>query len=298
MTTPLRSSTPPSNRHWLLRYLRLQQAADVRVESALKDALDSAVVALSALDGKPGISASVRRAQLLGTRGVLTKALKELYKELGDIVRSDQMSAVELATRLLYEDEKKIWARIEPDKDKRQQIEDSQAAKARRNVQSMMIKTLGQSIPLSRRLYTSEALANKSVERVVSIHLSRGSSAADLAKDVRGFFNSKQSGGVSHLAKRLARTEIINAFHAQSKADVIERPWIDEVRWNLSKSHPPRDPECDCDRYARIGLFRADEVPNKPHPNCLCYATPEIPDFDRVFLAFQEGQYDDYLGKM
>lgn len=298
MTTPLRSSTPPNNRHWLLRYLRLQQASDKRVEAALGDALDSATASLTALEGKPGVTAAVQRAQLLGTRGMLAKVLKELYKELGDIVRSDQMKAVDLATELLYEDEKRIWAVIEPDADKLRQIEDSQKSKARRNVQTMMIKTLGQEIPLSRRLYKSEALANKSVERVVLRHLSRGSSAKDLAKDVRDFFNPKTNGGVAHSAKRLARTEIINAFHAQSKADALDRPWINEVRWNLSKSHPPRQPECECDRNARTGTFPVEGVPNKPHPNCLCFITPEIRAFDEVFREFKEGKFGDYLGRM
>lgn len=298
MTTPLPSSRQPNNRHWLLRYLRLQQATDTRVEAALKDALDSAADALTAIEGKAGVTAAARRAQLLGTRGVLAKVLKELYKELGDIVRSDQMKAVELATELLYEDEKKIWAVIEPDPEKRELIEESQKAKARRNVQSMMIKVLGQDRPLSARLYSSEALANKSVERTVLRHLSRGSSAAELAKDVRDFFNPKTNGGVAHSAKRLARTEIINAFHAQSKADALERPWINEVRWNLSKSHPPRQPECECDRNARIGVFPADSVPNKPHPNCLCFITAVIRAFDEVFREFNEGKFGDYLGRM
>lgn len=298
MTAPLHSSPAPNNRHWLLRYLRLQQASDKRVDAALNDALDSAVEALSALEGKAGVSAAVQRAQLLGTRGVLTKALKELYKELGDIIKSDQMEAAEIATELLYEDEKHIWAVIEPNKEKREQIEESQKAKARRNVQTMMIKTLGLEIPLSRRLYKSEALANKSVERVVLRHLSRGSSAKDLAKDVRDFFNPKTSGGVAHLARRLARSEIVNAFHAQSKADALERPWIDEVRWNLSKSHPPRQPECDCDRNARTGTFPVDSVPNKPHPNCLCFITAVIRSFDEVFREFNEGKFGDYLGRM
>lgn len=294
MTSAL-SLSPDNNRHWLLRYVRLQQASDRRVETALRGALDSASDALSALEGKPGVSAAVRRAQLLGNRGVLSKVLRELYRELGDIIQADQMDAAALASQLLYEDEKNIWRVIEPDPDKRQALEDGLEAKARRNVQTMMTKVLGLNKPLSTRIYKSEALANGSINRVVSQHLARGSSAAELAKSVTGFFNPKIPGGVSSSAKRLARTEINNAFHAQSRADVAERPWIDSVRWNLSKSHPDSQQECACDRYAYIGTFSADDVPDKPHPNCLCYVTPVIRDFAEIFEEYKSGKFGNFL---
>lgn len=292
------SGLGPSRRHWLLRYLRLQQASDRRVQQALHNAMTDAEAALRALDGKAGVSAGVRRAQLLGTRGIVATTLKELYKELGDIIRSDQGEAAALASRLLYEEEAKIWAVIEKDKRKREQIASSAEAKARRNVQAMIRRIMKSEQPLSTRVYRAESLSKNQVSRVVSSHLARGSSAADMAKDVISLINPSVRGGVSYAATRLARTEINNAFHSQTLADVEDRPWIDEVQWNLSKSHPPRQPPCLCDRYASRGRFPANDVPLKPHPNCLCYTTPVLPDLDDVFARFQRGEYGSYLAEM
>ena len=293
MTAPL--ALPAGDRHWILRYIGLQKASDKRVRAALEAALDSAGAALSALEGKPGVSAQVRRAQLLGNQGALSQSLAELFKELGNIIRADQAEAAGLAAKLLYEDEKKIWAIIERDPDKRTQIEESMEAKARRNVQSMMTRILHTSQPLSKRIYKSEALSKHQVGRVVNVHLARGSSAAELSRDVRRFFNPNVAGGVSHSAKRLARTEINNAFHAQSISDMQERPWINQVNWNLSKSHPVRENECLCETYARMGTFPANAVPKKPHPNCLCSVTPVVPDFETAYNNFMSGQYGNYL---
>lgn len=297
MTAPL-SGSRQNDRHWILRYIRLQQASDKRVQAALQDALDSAGDALSSFEGKAGVGAAARRAQLLSTRVIIGDVIKELFKELGNIVRSDQGEAAALAARLLYEDEKKIWAIIERDAEKRAQIERSLEAQARRNVQSMMTRILKSERPLSRRVYAAESLSKGYVSRVVNVHLARGSSAVDLAKDVKKLIDPRVKGGVSYAAMRLARTEINNAFHAQSIADVGDRPWINQVQWNLSKSHPDSKPEDICDTYAHIRVFPANDVPLKPHPNCLCSITPVIPDFETAYNQFMSGQYGNYLADL
>lgn len=294
MTAAL-SQLGPSDRHWILRYIRLQQASDRRVQAALHGTLDSASKALNDLEGRGNISAAVQRAQLLGTRGIVTRILKELYKELLDIVESDQQKAAELATKLLYEDEKRIWQKIEPDPDARTKIMDSQGAKARRNIQTVITRVLETEVPLSTRVWRAEAIARGQVNRVVNAHLGRGSSAKDMAKEVKSLINPNTPGGVSYSAMRLARTEINNAFHAQSMHDAAERPWIDEVQWNLSKSHPERQPPCLCEVYAAQRLFPSDEIPKKPHPNCLCSITPVLPDLDEVFERFSNGEFGSYL---
>lgn len=293
MTAAL-SSRSPSDRHWLLRYLRLQQASDRRVQAALHATLDSAVRAVSALDGKPGVSAAVQRAQLLGTRGVVATVMKELFQELGDIIARDQQEAASLAAKLLYEDEARIWKTIETNKSKREQIETSLDAKARRNVQAMMIRILGLEVPLSTRVYRAEALSRNYVTREINVHLGRGSSAKEMAKSVRSLIDPSVKGGVSYAATRLARTEINNAFHAQSIADAQDRPWIQEMTWHLSKSHPPRQPPCLCDKYAAQGRFPTDEVPNKPHPNCLCYTTSVLPDLNEAMARLENGEFEEY----
>lgn len=95
------------------------------------------------------------------------------------------------------------------------------------------------------------------------------------------------------IAKRLARTEMNNAFHAQAIEDMEDRPWIDFVRWHLSGSHKPSGDECEAN--ARHGLFPADAVPPKPHPNCFCFITPEVPDRNTFLLELQMGRYDEWI---
>jgi hypothetical protein len=79
---------------------------------------------------------------------------------------------------------------------------------------------------------------------------------------------------------RLARTELNNAFHLSQIYSFYDRPYILGVKWNLSESHPRPD---ECNEYAQgdhvgmgSGVFRVQDTPAKPHPNCFCYLTPVI----------------------
>jgi hypothetical protein len=75
------------------------------------------------------------------------------------------------------------------------------------------------------------------------------------------------------------------------------------MRWNLSGSHPEPD---ECNEYAEqshmpngeAGLWLPEEVPLKPHPNCLCYVTPENVSRDQFIADFESGKYDTYVDKL
>ena len=101
-------------------------------------------------------------------------------------------------------------------------------------------------------------------------------------------------GGVSYAAMRLGRTELNNAFHAQSIFDSQETPWVEQMRWHLSKRHE-HDPGDECETYAAQATFRKEDVPEKPHPNCRCFVTPELPDYDQFEQSLLAGHYDPYL---
>lgn len=289
MTVPLGSSTEPQpspKANWLDRYIRLQKKYDRKVDAELRDAADSAQQAVAALDGKPGVGAAVRRTQLIGNQGAITRVISQLYKSLGDVIRAGQAEATAEAIEANLEAEMPVLDRIASPSDV-EALQANLTAAAKRNAQSMMTRTLETERPLSRRIYRAEALAKNQVGAMVNRHLARGSSAADIAKDVRQFISPDAPGGVSAAAKRLSRTEINNAFHAQSIADYQDKPWVNFVRWHLSGSHPPDQPMCKCEQYAQIGLFVPDNVPPKPHPNCLCYVTPEI-DEEALAQEFDE----------
>jgi len=280
--------------NWLLRFMAVQKASDAQVAAALQVALDSLDGHLRRIEAKPGVGAATRRAQLLGNRGAITMVLGALYKRLGLVVREGQMNAAQAATEAEIYSSAKIYDVIIDDAEKRRLLQRSLEQSARRNIQVTMTRMNVSEQPLSKRLYRSEAMAKGQISRTINNHLARGSSAADLAKDVRGFFNPKVPGGVSYAASRLARTEINNAFHAQAMADVADRPWVNQVRWHLSGSHKVPD---ECNTYANTGLFPADNVPKKPHPNCFCYFTPELPDVETVINDYLAGKYNSWLAE-
>lgn len=289
------SRTPRDN--WSLRYIELQQAYDRRVRLALGQALDSATAAMHSLEGKVGVGAAVQRAQTATTRAVLLEIIDELFRTLGIVVREGQEDSAAAAKQATLLWERDLIKRIFEDERSLKDFESTEIQRARRNAHTMVTRILNTQQPLAKRLYKSRALAKGQLNRVVNSHLARGSSARDMAKDIRQFVSPDSPGGVSYVAQRLARSEINNAFHAQSIEDMQDRPWVDQVYWKLSKSHPPRQPECKCDLYANIELFPADRVPPKPHPQCLCYVIPKLMGEQEFMNALISGQFREWQQK-
>lgn len=288
------TSPPPSEkRNWLDRYLRLQEKWDREIDKDLREALKEINVALDKLIGWDKLGDNVRRLQLIGSRGSLYEVTHNLFKRVGDTVRAGTEAAAKEANDAMYEAEEPLLELLVTDPEQLEVLRRSLRQTSDRQVQAMMTRILKTSRPLSRRLYRSEALANQSVARVVNYHLARGSSARDMEKDVIDLVKPSTPGGVSMVAKRLARTEMNNAFHAQAIEDMEDRPWIDFVRWHLSGSHKPSGDECEAN--ARHGLFPADAVPSKPHPNCFCYITPDVPDRDTFLMELNMGRYDEWI---
>lgn len=145
---------------------------------------------------------------------------------------------------------------------------------------------------LSERVWKNQALASDRIHRIIDKGLAKGLSARELSKEVRGLVDPSTPGGVSHAAMRLARSEINNAYHMASKEERESRPWVERVEWRLSNSHPRPD---ICNDLRDAGPYLPREVPEKPHPHCLCYTAPVTPskrDFQR---GLESGQYDQWL---
>ena len=75
-------------------------------------------------------------------------------------------------------------------------------------------------------------------------------------------------------ARRIARTETVEAFRAGFRERVREKPGVVGIRWTLAEHHPHEDV---CNVYAGQDLFRLgpggyphDQVPANPHPFCGC----------------------------
>jgi hypothetical protein len=123
---------------------------------------------------------------------------------------------------------------------------------------------------LSTRLYYVEAISSGRIERLVRNAIILGKTADELARDVERYIKPSVPGGVSYVAQRLARTEIQNAYHVAQLAAMDDNPAVRAVKWNLVRDHHPDV----CDRYAMRPSYPFDKVPDKPHPNCLCFLTP------------------------
>jgi hypothetical protein len=172
---------------------------------------------------------------------------------------------------------------------------------AKRGLKNVLAKGFN-NIPLSTQVYRTQALAQGWVDRQIRKALILQTDARTLARQVRDFIDPNVKGGVSFAAIRLARTELNNAFHTVAK-ERLDEPWATGVEWNLSGSHPPSKPGKPeaCELLARVdlglgtGVFPSGEVPDKPHPQCLCYITQHVVDEDTFLDNLISGTYDDYL---
>lgn len=161
---------------------------------------------------------------------------------------------------------------------------------ARAGIDAVLAKAAN-GIPLARSVYKAQQLASGLVDRKVSQGLLLGHNAKTIAKSVKDLIRPDVAGGVSYAAHRLARTEINNAYKTSQEKAYADMPWVEGMRWNLSKSHPKRD---ECNDFAEHGVYPVGERPQS-HPNCLCYLTPEQISEDAFIDNFLAGDYNTYL---
>lgn len=153
---------------------------------------------------------------------------------------------------------------------------------------------------LSARVYKDFALTSGQVEATIRSGIVQGLSARELAQSVYQYISPTVPGGASYAAMRLARTEINNSFHEQQKRGG-QRPGVRAVKWNLSGSHKKPDL---CNVYASQntdslgrGLYKSGNVPDKPHPQCLCYLTYDTISSEDFRKALEKGNFDDELDR-
>lgn len=175
----------------------------------------------------------------------------------------------------------------------------SMIAQASTGIQSVISRKVN-GINLSDRVVFSNQKTKAAINDTINSGLLLGKSPAEIAKSVKQYIRPDVPGGVSYAAMRIGRSEVLNAYHSTALRRYQETPWIETVRWNLSGSHPVPD---ECNEYAEdqhfkggeAGQWMAGEVPGKPHPNCLCYVTPDSPSLDDFEKAFKSGKYDSHI---
>jgi hypothetical protein len=172
---------------------------------------------------------------------------------------------------------------------------------ANRQVLQVVKSRLINDIELSPRVYRNRALATGQINDLVNNSLVLGRSAKEIAVAVRRYILPQTPGGASYAAMRLGRTEINNAFHTTQTRSYAKQPWITGVKWNVSGSHPRPD---ICNEYADndhddlgAGVFRPNNVPGKPHPQCLCHITAVTVSREDFIDTYLAGGYTSYLNE-
>lgn len=279
--------------NWLGRYLEVESKASVELQHVLEQAERDISKRLATL-GTDTFSDGVRRSQLNLALKSVRERLRETFGSVAHVIRTKQEDAAVAAVDAGLFDERGVLKQLFPNPIDRMNYADSLRQTANRNIEATIMRVLQTEQPLSGRVWKTNALANGLVSKAVNDALARGDSAENLAKEISKLVRPDVPGGISYAAMRLARTEINNAFHAQSINDAQEKPWITQMRWNLSKVHAD-DPGDACELYAQIGLFNKERVPPKPHPNCRCFVTSDIPDYQEFEDNLVLGHYNEYL---
>jgi len=287
-----------TQKSWLDRYIKVQKTYDSDLVRILQKAASDVEREIRKQQMKQGIGAATRAAQLMSARGSIGRTLAYVWKQIGDLVRSGRADAQAAAVMQSFSWEEYLLSRAIPDAAERNSILQYLLDSSDKNIDAMLARVFKTQQTLSQRVYRSQNLSNGWVSDTVNSALARGATAAELAAEVRDMIRPDTQGGVSFAAKRLARTEINNAYHAQAVDSARDKPWINGMRWKLSDTHKIPD---DCNKYALqenglgAGIWPVNMVPNKPHPQCLCYVIPELPSVAEFNQNLRLGLYDAYF---
>lgn len=276
------ATTPAQGRIPLTEYLAVQQTADGEIARVLELAARQASSRIRKLKLNSSFSAGVRAAQLSETLAAIVKQQNEAWTGTGGvgpiIVRNlpKAQRAAENAFELIEQVVVSVFG-----ESRGEELVRSFRQTARAGLELDRVR---RARTLSPRVYRAAALTSGRVERQIRAGIVQGLSPRELADSVEQFISPRTPGGASYAAMRLARTELNNAFHEAQKTQG-EAPWVKAMVWNLSKTHPSKNggKKDACDRYAVVNLhglgrgkYPADQIPDKPHPQCMCFTTYDL----------------------
>lgn len=246
---------------------------------------------MKALEIKEGPGAIMRRDQLADTLEAIHTILHTYYENVSKTVEAQREQAALAAVEHSYE-ASQVLLRSGLSKRDIKNLKESSKQAAVTNLLSAVNRKGGAAHPLSTRVWKTEMYTRKVLDNRINTGLARGLSARQLAKSVAEFVNPFTPGGVKYASTRLARTEINNAFHNTTIQEADRQPWVQGFIWTLSNSHPAYD---ICDEYAKQSPWSKEDVPDKPHPHCLCTLILELQDEDDFMDQLLDGKYDKAL---
>lgn len=293
-----RTPSKLTQKSWLDKYIKTQQKFDVDLFKILEQAARDAEREMRKLQMKEGVGAAVRIRQLTAAKGSIGRILAYLWKQTGDLTRAGRLEAQSKAIEQSFDWEEFLLVQAIPDAKERQAILDYLLDSSNKNVDALLARVFQTKQTLSQKVYKSQALSKRWVDNAINSGLARGATVNEIAAIVKDMIRPDSKGGVSYAAKRLARTEINNAYHAQSIDSARDKPWVNGMKWHISKSHKVRD---ICDDYASRdngfgpGVWPMYMVPAKPHPHDLCYVTPDVVSVAEFNQNLRLGMYDAYM---
>jgi hypothetical protein len=278
----------PEPRDWQLANARELQVTDREVLAMLRASKRRVEAILKTL---PTSGAQIRRAQLEESRARLLAEQANVFERLGDIVQARRARAASRSMRLSAAADAQLLALVGKGA-QGQFLYESALQVSQRAIDVALARMRLSELPLSQRIYRTSVWMGGRLGKLINETLASGLDAKEFAKRALDWFNPNTPGGVRYAAMRLARTEINNSFHAISAQKYAETPWITQVEWNLSKSHPKPD---ICNAVAADSPYASDKTPARPHPQCMCYITPKSIDENEFVDRFLDGEYDEYL---
>ena len=138
-------------------------------------------------------------------------------------------------------------------------------------VKAVLSRTYGTEKVFSDRIWDFRKYTQNTISETLTKGIIEGKSAVNLSKDLEPFLvmsddemkafarkwaethdtawkaDWKTRGRLKYNARRLARTEINNAFREGAVQSAKRAPWVRGLKWNLSSSHPEVD---ICDDWA------------------------------------------------
>jgi hypothetical protein len=233
----------------------------------------------------------IYRAQLERTRRELLKEQADLFDRLGDRVSARRLRSASRAAKLSAAANAALLKLVGQDEEG-QRLYAGADITAQRTIETLLARAKLSAVPLAERIYNTKSWMNKRLDSLIVSTMAKGLNAQRFAKVARDWFSPSVPGGTRYAAMRLARTEINNAFHATSISYAQDKPWVSQMDWNLSKSHPKPD---KCNEYSAASPWDVYAIPRKPHPQCMCYVTEVTPDEDEWIDRFVNGEFDGYL---
>lgn len=262
----------------LKAYVRHQAVVDAELRKVLLRAANDAKHRLAGLP--PG---SLRRAQLQ-----LAEEQLRLWAQIGTIIEDGIVRGGPIVanTSSIFTDDLLKNIGVTTNDYFREQM-----ARSARNTMRYYLAREQHGMTLVERVYRNGQVASGRIDRIVANGILRGSTSYEIARDVAGLINPNTPGGTSYAAMRLARTEVGNAMHGASRDQYAANPFVQRVAWSLSSSHPRPDV---CDDLVADGPYKPEDVPDREHPQCLCYITPEVMSNQELIRRFKSGEFDAY----